>query len=200
MRQLSKGIAALALAPLVIAALGCNRGPADAALKSAEQALEAATPELEKYTPGALGPLASDLGQAKALFSQGRYTDSLKSAQVLATQIDKAVAAASERKADLTVAWAELATRVPKLVEALTARLGAGAASGSMDEAGVETAKNALGVITDAWRLATDAYQGGDLPRALATARDVAAKAEGLAKVLGLDARSIAAPGADPVM
>lgn len=196
MRHLGKGVAALAVVCVALASLGCNKGPADAAIRSAEQALEAARPEIEKYTPTAYAPLTADLANAKTLFDQGRYTDALKSAQDLATNIETAVAAANEQKAELSVAWARVSARLPKIVEALTARVGDVAAT----KMPVETAKSELGAITEAWRVASDAFQGGDEARALALARDVEAKAERLAATLGLDTALIAPAGADPLM
>ncbi len=51
MRPLTKGIATLVVASLALFASACNKGPADAALKAADQALAAAKPEIEKYVP-----------------------------------------------------------------------------------------------------------------------------------------------------
>ena len=52
MRHLTRGIAALAVASLALLAVACNKGPAEAALAEADQALAAARPDLERYAPG----------------------------------------------------------------------------------------------------------------------------------------------------
>ena len=204
MRHLTRGIAVLAVASVALATVGCNKGSAEAALKAADQAVETAKPELERYTPDAVAPLVTALGNARTLFDRGHYTDALKAARELPANVEAALAAAKEKKADLTVAWAEISGSLPKIVQALTARVGDIAGMKSlpkgMDKAGVETAKSELGAITEAWRAATDAFAGGDVPRALATARGVKAKAEALAEALGLDLAGVAPAGADPVM
>jgi hypothetical protein len=204
MRHLKRGMAALAVASVALASGACNKGPADAALKATGQALETARPEIERYTPEALAPLTTALASAQALFDRGRYTDALKAAQLLLPKVEDAAAAAKARKADLTVAWAEISGSMPKIVQLLTARVGELAAAKKapqvVDKVGIETVKSELAAISEAWRSAADAFEGGDLPRALATARDVKAKAERLAATVGVDLAAIAPAGADPVM
>jgi hypothetical protein len=204
MRHVKRGIAALAVATVALAAGGCNKGPADSALKAVGQALETARPEIERYTPEALPPLSAALVSATARFDQGHYTDALKAAQLLLSKVEDAAAAAKDKKAELTVAWAEISGSLPKLVQVLTARVGEIAAAKkapqAVDKVGIETVKSELTAITEAWRSAQDAFEGGDIPRALATARDVEAKAEGLAATVGVDVAAIAPGGADPVM
>jgi hypothetical protein len=48
------------------------------------------------------------------------------------------------------------------------------------------TAQADLGSVTESWTAASSAFQGGDIPKAVATAQGVKAKAEALAGMLGL--------------
>jgi hypothetical protein len=202
MAHLTKGVAVLVVASMGLAAAGCNKGPAEASLKAAEQALETARPELERYTPGELASLSATVQEARARFEQGSYTEALKSAQALPAKIQAALAAANEKKAELTAAWTEMAGSLPRMVEALTAKVndlaGMRSLPRGMDKARVETAKSELGAITQAWTAATDAFQGGDIPRAVSTARDIKAKAESLAGAIGLAIAAPPAPAGTP--
>ena len=98
MRYLTKGIAALAAASLALGAAGCNKGPAEAALKAADQALAAARADGEKYVPEEFTSLSGALAAAQAELEKGNYTEALKAAQALPARIDAAVAAAGQKK------------------------------------------------------------------------------------------------------
>ena len=190
MRPLTKGIATLVVASLALFASACNKGPADAALKAADQALAAAQPEIEKYVPEELAALTSAAQAARAEFEKGNYTEALKAAQELPTRIQSAVAAAEEKKSQLTMTWTALTASLPGLVQSITEKLATlGAARAlprGMTRETLASAQTDLGSVTEAWTAATAAFQGGDIPRAVETAQDVKAKAEALARMLGL--------------
>jgi hypothetical protein len=201
MRHRTKGKVAFVVAFLAVVAVACNKGPAEEALAEADQALAAAKPDLEKYVPEELAPITSAAQQARALLDQGRYTDALKAAQGLPSKIRAAKAAAAAKHEQLVAAWNELSGSVPKLVKGVTARVAELVAARKlprgMDEAGFATAQADLGSATRAWTEATAAFQGGDLPKAVETARDAKAKAEALAGMLGPTVVP-AAPGREP--
>ena len=190
MRQPTKGIATLAVVALALFATGCNKGPAEAALGAADQALAAAKPEIERYVPEELAALTSDVQAARSEFDKGNYTEALKAAQELPTKIQSAVAAAEEKKSQLTMTWTALTASLPGLVQSITekvATLGAAKAlPRGMTREMLASAQTDLGSVTEAWTAATAAFQGGDIPRAVETAQDVKAKAEALAGMLGL--------------
>lgn len=109
MHLLTRGIAALAVASLAFLIGGCNKSPAEAALAAAEDALAAAGPEIEKYAPEELAPLADALRSAHAAFEEGRYTDALRVAQEMPTRIEAATAAARAKRDALAAEWGEIA-------------------------------------------------------------------------------------------
>ncbi len=197
MRHLTKGVAALAVASLALFAVACNKGPAEAALKAADQALAAATPEIEKYVPEELGSLTTAVREARSQFEKGNYTDALKAAQGLPAKIRAAAAAAAAKKTQLVAAWNEMSGSLPTCVQSITTKVAELAAAKKlpkgMDKATVATAQTDLGSVTQAWTEATAAFQGGDIPKAVKTAQDVKAKAEALAGMLGLTAAPAAA-------
>jgi hypothetical protein len=196
-RRLGLGVACLALV-----AVACNEGPAEEALREADQALVAATPELERYAPEQLAALVAAARQARASFDEGRYTDALRIAQDLPGRIRAAVAAAAAEKEKGVAAWKEMEASVPGLLRALASRMAELAAARrlprGMDEARFAAARTDLGSMARAWSEADAAFRGGDVPRAVRTAADVKAKAEALAGMLGPAAAPAPGPPAEP--
>ena len=197
MRHLTKAIAVLGVATLAFLATGCNKGPAEAALKVADQALEAARPELAKYTPDELASLTTAIGDARAQFEKGNYTEALKAAQGLPARIEAAAAAAGAKKEELAKVWAGISEAVRPVVDGLTAKV---AELGAMkklpkglDAAKLASAQTDLGAITASWAQAGEAFKGGDIPGAVRIAQDVRVKAQALSDALGLT------PAAAPV-
>jgi hypothetical protein len=204
MRDSTSAAACVVALALAVLAAGCNKGPAESALKAARQALDTASPELEKYAPEELASFTTVIKEAQALFDQGSYTGALKAAQPLPPRIEQALARATQRKEMLSATWTEVSGELPGLVAALSSKLAELEAGGrlpkGMDRDGVSTAKNDLSTISEAWRAAEDAFQGGDLPRAVRMAQDVKAKAERLAAAIGVDVPAVAPTGAAPLM
>lgn len=190
MRHLTKATAVLGVAVLALISTGCNKGPAEAALKVADQALEAAKPELARYTPDELASLTTAIAEARTLFEKGSYTEALKAAQGLPARIEAAAAAALAKKEELAKAWAGIADAVKPAMEALTARVGELAAlkklPKGMDTTKLAAAQTDLGALTTAWAQAGEAFKGGDIPGAVKTAQEVRAKAQALSDLLGL--------------
>jgi hypothetical protein len=190
MSQPGKGVAALAVAAVWLSAAACNRGPAEAALAGAEQALAGARAELERYAPQELAVLDGALTAARADLANGHYTESLKAGQELPSRIADALAAAEARKGELTASWKGLAEPLPGAIEALAARATALAAASSLPRGltrdALAAAQADLGALTRSWTDAAAAFQGGDVARAVALGRDAKAKADALATLLGL--------------
>lgn len=197
MRHLTKAIAVVGVAALALLAAGCNKGPAEAALRVAGQALETAKPELAKYTPDELTSLTTAITDARAQFDKGNYTEALKAAQGLPARIEAAVAAAGVKKEELAKVWAGISEAVKPTVDGLSAKVAELAAMRKLpkglDAAKLASAQSDLGEITTAWTQAGEAFKGGDIPGAVRMAQGVRAKAQALSEMLGL------APAAAPV-
>jgi chromosome segregation ATPase len=185
---------AFALLVLALAAGGCNKAPAESALKAAEQTLAESAGELERYVPDQYETLSRDLKEARARFDEGRYTDALRTARRIPDRVQEALAAANEKREALTAEWKEMDSRLKTTLEILEKAVAVpGAAPPRLDEGVVRTD---LAAIREGWKSASDAGQGGDLKRAVATGRDVQAKAEALAAALHLDLGKARAAGA----
>jgi hypothetical protein len=191
MRHLTKGLA-LVVGSAALMAVACNKRPAQEALEETDRALAAARPDLEKYVPEELAELTAAAQAARSQLEAGRYTDALKAAQDLPLKIHRAVGAATVVKSEMVASWKDVEATVPGLLQAIAARAAELAATKKlprgMDDAGFAAARTDVESTTRAWSEATVAFQGGDVPRAVRTARDVKAKAEALAGVLGLAA------------
>ena len=202
MRQLPRGIAALAVAGLALLAGACNKGPAEEALASADQALAAVKADLERYAPNEFATLDDAIAKARAALAEGHYTDALRTAQQLPERIRAAAEATQASKQQLTGAWDEqapaLATSLQAIADRVTALAGASSLPRGLTAEALAGAKAELESVTREWNEATTAFQGGDVPRALQLAGDVKARAEALAGTLGLGPVPAAPAGAAP--
>jgi len=169
---------------LVLLAAACNKGPAEEAIKAAEQAL-AGAPEVERYAPEEFAAVSQAVRGARASFAAGRYTDALRAVQPLPDRIAAAAEVATRRKADTAAAWAALAAELPARLAALAARLDALASAGVSGER-LAPAHADLEALDTAWAGAVAASERGELPQAVAAGSDVKAKADAVAARLGL--------------
>jgi hypothetical protein len=176
----------LMVLPLIVA--GCSKGPAEAALKAADEAIAQVQPEAAKFLPADLQTLTAAAADAKAKFDAGDYKAALTVAKDLpakAADLAKLVAA---KKDELMAKWNAIQGTLPTLVQGLTEKVGALAAIKKLpkgfDAAQLETAKTSLTGVTDLWTVASNAFSAGDVVTAVAKAADVQTKADELTKML----------------
>jgi len=187
-------IAVLMILPLAIA--GCSKGPAEAALKAADEAIAKVAPEAGKYVPAELKSLTAAAAEAKAKFDGGDYSAALAGAKDLPAKAADVAKAAAAKKDELMAKWNDLQGSLPAMVQALTDKVGALAAMKKLpkgfDAAQLETAKTSLTDVTGLWTSATEAFGSGDIMDALAKGGDVKSKAEALSTML----EAVAVPAA----
>jgi len=111
------------LAPLALM-VACSKAPAEAALRSAEQAVDAARPVAEKLVPDQMKSLTDALAGAKDKFGKGDYAGTIEAAKDIPAKANEVVAAAKAKKDELTKAWEDLTKDVTSSVGAITARVG----------------------------------------------------------------------------
>jgi hypothetical protein len=183
-RHSVRGITTLLAFLLALSAVACNKAPAEEALQAAEQALTAA-PEIERYAPDEFAAVSGILREARASYAAGRYTDALRAAQVLPDRIAAAAAAAAKRKEQSAATWSALSQELPAELEALGARLTL-LSAGAISNERLTAAQGELATLAQDWADASAAYEHGDVPKAVAAAQDLKAKAASLAVRLGL--------------
>jgi hypothetical protein len=178
----------LALMILPLAVVGCSKGPAEAALKAADEAIAKVKPEAEKYVPAELKGLADAAAEAKTKFDAGDYSAALAGAKELPARAADVAKAAAAKKDELTAKWNEFQGSLPGVVQGLTDKVNTIATMKRLpkgfEAAQLESAKTSLSDVTGIWTAATEAFAGGDVAAALAKAGDVKTKAEELTKAL----------------
>jgi hypothetical protein len=188
------------VAPLVASslALACGKAPAQVALKAADTAIEAARPEVERYAPQEFKSLADLSRAAHDKFNQGDYKGSLADAEALPARVKAAVSAAQLKKEELARAWADLQTNLPAMLATATTRIGELSTKrrlpAGVDKAKLAQAKIELDSIAQTWTETGASFQKGDVPEAVAKARTVKARIEGLMAGLGITAPAPPAP------
>jgi hypothetical protein len=180
-----------------VLAAACNKAPAEAAIQSAAQAVEAARAEATRYVPDQFQGLEDALTSARQKFEQRDYSAALKDAQAILPRTQEVVAAAAARKEELTKTWNDLSASLPAMVGQIESRVMSLAAMKRLpkgiDKAALEGARAGLVRAQTSWTEATTAFQGGDLNAAIEKASAVKAEAETLMKTLGI---TEAPPGA----
>jgi len=186
MRTLSS-LGALALV-VALAACSSQQEPAQAALKTAQDAYGAVSAEAQRYVPDQARTVQASLTAAQDAFTKGDYAAALTQAQALPAQITALGTAISAKKAELTTAWTGMAAGVPKLVDAVKRRVDVLGKSKHLP-AGItketfDNAKTGLASATQTWSDATAAAGNGDLVSAMAKANDVKTQVVGIMKSL----------------
>ncbi len=181
----------VALFALALGACGDKaKGPAEAALKSAEEALNAGKAEAAKYIPDQVAAAEDALKQAKELFQKKDYAGALSAATAVADQAKGLAAAAMVKKGELTKNWEEQAKLLPNMIGAIKSRVDILSKSKKLpeglDAAKLDGAKSGLAEITKTWEEAGAAFKEGALADASAKAKTVKEKAVEIMNTLGM--------------
>lgn len=196
-------IAAAAAACALLVACNADKGPADAAIKAADQAITAAAPEAEKYVPDQITAAKDALKAAQDQFAKGDYKGALAAATELGTKAKDLVAAAAAKKEELTKTWTDLSGSLPQMVEAIKSRVDllgkAKKLPAGLDAAKLTQAKEGIAGITKSWDEASAAFTAGNLTDAIGKAKGLKEKGTEIMGLLGMSAPAApAAPAAAP--
>ena len=175
-------VCCLMILPLVV--VGCSKGPAEAALKAADEAIAKAKPEAEKFVPEQFKALTDAAAAAKANFDKGDYAAVLTAAKDLPAKAAEVMTAATAKKDELTGQWNELGKVIPAKMLDLTDKVNALAAMKKLpkgvDAARVEEIKGKLAEMTGAWTKATETFGSGDIMGAIQLGNNVKDSADWL--------------------
>jgi hypothetical protein len=175
-------ICCLMILPLVV--VGCSKGPAEAALTAADEAIAKVKPEAEKFVPEQFAALTETAAAAKANFDKGDYAAVLTAAKDLPAKAAEVAAAATAKKDALVGQWNELSKDIParlldvtEKVKTLAAmkKLPAGVKAEQIDEV-----KKRLEDMNATWPKAGEAFASGDIKGALEIGASVKSAAEWL--------------------
>jgi hypothetical protein len=179
-------MAALMVLPLAV--VGCSKGPAEAALKAADEAITRVAPEAGKFVPAELKALTGTAADAKAKFDAGDYAGALAGAKDLPSKAAELARAAAEKKGEFTAKWKEFQGSVPAMVQTfkdrITAVEGMKKLPKGFDPALIAPAKASLSEVSALWGSASEAFGNGEFAAALAKAADARTKADALSALL----------------
>lgn len=188
-----------ALAALFTLTLACAKGPAQNALKMADDAVAAAKPEAEKYAADAYKSVSDALKSAHDKFNASDYAGALAAAKDIPGKVEELKKQAAAKKDEMMKGWADMQTALPAMMQSATAKVTELTAMkklpAGMDSAKLEGAKADLASAGSMWNEAGEAAKNGDVAAAMAKGGEVKAKLEGLMATLGIGE---AAPASAP--
>jgi hypothetical protein len=188
-RQVSM-LATILLAGALLTGCASDKGPAEAALKAAEETVNAAKAEAAKYVPDQARAVDAALAAAKEKLNRGDYKAALADAQAVASKAKELATAAAAKKAELTKTWESLNAGLPRVVETIKGRVDILSQSkklpANMTADTLAAAKTGLAEITQQWAAATEAFKGGNLTDAIAKGTAVKTKAADVLTTLGM--------------
>ena len=187
MRRYVRTLMVLGLVGALAAGCASDKGPAEAALKAAEEAITAVKGETARYVPDQAKALDAALASAKDKFGKGDYKAALTEAQALPAKAKDLATVATAKRAELTKAWEGVSAGMPQVMDAIKSRVGvlsqAKKLPANMTADKLGAAKAGLAELTQSWAAATEAFKAGNVPDAVARATAMKPKA---AEVLGL--------------
>ena len=162
-------VVGLMVLPLLVA--GCSKGPAEAALKAADEAIANVAPDAQKFVPDEFATLTAAAAEAKASFDKGDYAAALAAAKDLPAKATGVATAAAARKDELMGQWNVMSKDMPILVADWQKKLDELIASKKLPKTAtperVEEVKAKVAEVAATWTKATEAFNAGDIKGAL---------------------------------
>jgi hypothetical protein len=189
---------AFAVSGLMLLACANQMQPAQAALDSARNAVNAAiAADASKYMPEHYQRLQAQLSATQAAFDRKEYAAVLNSAPSLTADANdiaqQSAAKKSAAMSTLAAQWNDISTAVPKMIDSVKARLSELTRSRHAPRGiDVATAQTDLSDASSLWNKAEASHSAGDVETAVNAAKDVKAKAEAAADALKLKLPSAA--------
>ena len=161
---------------------GCSKGPAEAALKAADEAIANVAPDAQKFVPDEFKTLTDAAAAAKASFDKGDYAASLAAAKDLPARATEVGTAAAAKKQTLMAEWNVLATDMPILVADWQKKFDELIASKRLPKTAtperIGEMKAKFAEVNATWTKATEAFDAGDIKGAIETGASVKASVD----------------------
>jgi len=175
---------------VMLLACASDKGPAETAIKAAEDAINSVKGEAAKYVPDQLKSLESALAAAKDKFAKEDYKTANADATALSAKVKEVADAAKAKKDELTKSWTDLSAGVPKMVEAVQSRVDILSKSkklpASLTAEKFDEVKSALAAAKEQWAKADEGFKAGNLADAVSMANAVKEKAAKAMELLGM--------------
>jgi len=175
---------------LLVACGSGDKGPAELAIKAAEEAFNASKAEAAKYVPDEVKSLEGTLASLKEKFAKGNYKDVIAEAKTFTDKAKGLADAAKAKKEELTKSWTELDQGVPKMVAAVQSRVDMLSKSkklpANLTAEKFDGAKSGLATAKEEWTKALESFKSGKLAEAVTSAKSVKEKAVAAMEALGM--------------
>jgi hypothetical protein len=189
-RYLSIAVILLFTVFMILACGSKDKGPAELAIKAAEEAINVAKTEAAKIVPDEVAALESALASAKDKIAKKDYKAALAEAQGLADKAKAAVESAKTKKDELTKNWTDLSAGLPKMVNAIQSRVDilskAKKLPAALTAEKFEEVKTGLTAAKEDWAKAQESFKAGSLAEAITAATSVKEKAAKAMEALGM--------------
>ena len=189
-RNLSIAVILLFSVFMIVACGSKDKGPAELAIKAAEEAVNVAKTEAAKIIPDEVTALETALASAKDKLAKKEYKEALAEAQGLADKAKAALEVAKTKKDEFTNNWAELSEGLPKMFNAIQSRVDilskAKKLPAALTAEKFEEAKAGLAAAKENWAKAEENFKAGSLAEAISTATAVKEKAMAAMEALGM--------------
>ena len=189
-RSLISLVIILCVSMVMFIACASQKGPAEQAIKAAEEAINATKAEAVKYVPDEMKSLESALAAVKDKFTKGDYKAVISEAQALVSKAKGVLDAAKAKKEELTKKWTDLSQGLPKMVEAIQSRVDILSQSkklpATLTAEKFAEAKSGLTAAKEEWGKALESFKAGNLTDAISVANSVKEKAVKIMEILGL--------------
>jgi len=183
-------VSILVITVVMLTACARDKGPAEQAVKAAEEAINSVKAEAVKYVPDQVNSLESTLSALKDKLAKGEYKAVITEAKALADRAKEVATAAEAKKVELTKTWTELSQGLPKMVEAIQSRVNILSRSrklpSNLTAEKFEQVKADLEAAKAEWAQALESYKTGMLADSVAKADSVKMKAIEAMGILGL--------------
>jgi hypothetical protein len=175
---------------MMLIACASDKGPAEKAIKAAEDAVNSVKAEAAKYVPDEAKSLESALAAVKDKFAKKDYKAAISEAQALSGKAKSVADAAKAKKEELTKTWTDLSDGLPKMVDAIQSRVDILSKSkklpSNLTAEKFEEAKSGLNSAKEEWAKALESFKAGSLAEAVSMANSVKGKAVQAMEILGL--------------
>ena len=181
---------ALFVSTVMLIACASDKGPAEQAIKAAEEAINSSKAEAVKYIPDEVKSLESALAAVKDKFAKKEYKAAISEAQSLAGKAKGLIDAAKAKKEELTKTWTDFNQGLPKMVGAIQSRVDILSKSkklpANLTAEKFEEVKSGLAASKEEWAKALESFKTGNLADAVSVANSVKEKAVKAMETLGL--------------
>ncbi len=175
--------------------IGCgkgDKGPAELAIKTAEEAFNASKGEAAKYIPDEVKSLEGALAAMKDKLAKGDYKAVIAEAKSFTDKVKSLLDSVKAKKEELEKGWKEVDQEVPKMVAEIQSKIDMLSKSkklpGNLTAEKFEDIKSGLAAAKEEWAKALESFKAGNLADAVSLAKSVKDKAAAAMEALGMKA------------